>query len=166
MLKMLAATALLVVAQGDEFKSGIWEAREDVSALDGKRSLSQTLLSRNRPLNSIGRPSVGILKLRCSGRDIDAIVAVPGAFFGTRNMVVKWRVDSSPIREEAWLSVDGHTYAAMTVNKPAQRLLDAIAPGKELVVRVHGYGGNTEIVFDLGNAQAAVNSVRQTCARR
>lgn len=163
MFKMLAAAALLVVAQGDEFKSGIWEAREDFSALDGKRSLSQTLLSKNRPLNSLGRPSIGMLKLRCSGREIDAIVAVPGAFFGTRSMVVKWRVDSSPIREEAWLSVDGHTYAAMTINKPAQRLLDEIAMGRELVVQVHGYSGNTEIVFDLGDAQAAVNSVRQAC---
>ncbi|WP_439470164.1 hypothetical protein [Brevundimonas sp.] len=143
---------------------GAWQASDETAPLDGRRTVTRTLLSTNQVTDSTGRPVPGILMLKCQGRSIIVYVTWPGAYFGTHLNDVSWRVDGSAIRSEGWEAPYG--MPNVTSEDNPRRLLDAIAGGQQLVMRVSSYNVAHDFTFDLGDGAEAVGAVREACVRR
>lgn len=138
-----------------------WEGTDQTAPLDGRRTVTQSLLSTTRIQRPYGEPVQAVFMLRCAGGGREAMVAWPGAFISTRGARVSWRVDGSETREEDWMNIQGMPTATRTGHP--NRLLDAIETGEQLVMRVESYGAVQDLVFDLGDGAAAVAAIREGC---
>jgi hypothetical protein len=158
----MTITAAVAQDRSSFMRGEEWQVSDDTAPLDGQRTVTISLLSKNQVHGIAGQSTSAILMLKCSDHYLAAYVMWPGAYFGTHLNEISWRVNDMPVQKEFWEAAYGN-YSATTKKNP-RHLLDAIEGGGQLVMRVSGYNNTQDIVFDLGESSNPVKSVRAACA--
>jgi len=166
MLFVLAAALALAVqapSAPSELQSGNWRFSETVSPLDGRRTVTQMLLSSNQVRGITGQPVTAVFMLRCQDGETTAAISWAGAYFGSGSAAVAWRVNEGAIKREQWFIGRGQSGVAGTTR--AASLVASIEGGGRMVIQVEGRRSTDDVVFELGDSRRAVETVRTACTK-
>lgn len=161
----LPVTAHAQAAPNAIVEPGEWVIRDSVAPLDGVRKTSVAVQSTNAILNGIGRKASAVFVLMCDGHR--ATIAIQWAGYLGRGAVdIDWRIDDSPVRRES-ATVPRSISDALFINSASAtaRIMDAMSGGRLFVIRVYGYSGTQDAVFDVSRGGDALNAIRAACPR-
>ena len=142
---------------------GAWNVIDERAALDGRRSYLASVESVEPLSNSIGRPEKAQLALTCTNGTLRVGIIWP-AYMGIDDVRVRWAFDGGEVqRGQAQVLRGGRN--ALIEGRAADRFIDQVATGQQVVLEVSGYSGLQEATFDLTGGAEAAAGAREACAR-